>query len=257
LLALAGTVQAGSEVGARLQVGPPGAWQQVRAATGLQGKLYLLEADGRLYSLDPASGIWSPLGQGRFGQARLLTAAAGQLVILEQDGDLYAVDPRSGVWTRVGAEGAFRRIRLAAGRGSELCAVDADGYLVRIALPRGTRRRVGPPGFPHAVELVAGDEQLLLRDGDGALYRIDPESGAWSELGARGAWRDARSMAWLHGALYLVDLKGNLWRCAGASGSFQKLARKRYKQTRLLLATETSLFCLDDDGTLRRIVTPS
>ena len=65
-MALIGAAATAGEF-AKQPVGPAGGWANTIAGAALDGKLYTVEAGGKLYATDPADGSWSQLGGADFG----------------------------------------------------------------------------------------------------------------------------------------------------------------------------------------------
>jgi hypothetical protein len=98
-----GTVDLGTGVFTQL-----GSTDEVVAGLGVaNGRLYAtnyLQADGTLYSVDPANGKLTAIGKSTVAY-ELFGSTTGGLFAVATDADLYAIHPTTGVATRIGSTG--------------------------------------------------------------------------------------------------------------------------------------------------------
>ena len=159
-LALVGTAAGAGEF-AKTSVGAPGDWAGTVAGAALDGKLYTVEAGGKLYATDPADGSWSKIGGADFAQTAFLFAAGDSLVSIEKDGSLYLINPADGAWKRSGPAGGWAGTLAGAMLDGKLYTVENSGALYASDPAAGTWQKVGNSDFAATAFLFAAGDQLV------------------------------------------------------------------------------------------------
>ena len=206
--ALAG-MAAGAGEFSKQALGTPGNWAGTIAGTALDGKLYTVEASGKLYATDPADGSWTQLGGADFANAAFLFAAGDSLVSIEKDGTLYLIDPQDGSWTQSGPLGGWANTIAGAVLDGTLYTVESSGTLYATDPAAGTWKKVGNPDFAATKFLFAAVDRLVSIEKSGTAYLVDPADGSWKQVGETGAWANTLAGA-VHGdVLYTAETDGN------------------------------------------------
>ena len=245
-LAMIGTVATAGEF-AKQPAGPAGGWANTIAGATLDGKLYTVEAGGKLYATDPADGSWAQLGGADFANTAFLFAAGEALVSIEKDGTLYLIDPADGTWRRSGPAAGWANTIAGATLDDTLYTVESGGALYASDPATGTWRKVGTPDFAATSFLFAVDDQLVSIEKSGTLYLINPADGSWKQVGDAGAWENTVAGTVLDGTLYTVERSGALYAADVETGTWTA-AGTGFDGTRFLIASGGRLCGIDADG---------
>ncbi len=73
------------------QIGNEGEWSGTVAACTMNNKLYTIDAEGRQYETNLASGEYKQMGEADFENTSFLVAANGKLYSIEESGNLYEI----------------------------------------------------------------------------------------------------------------------------------------------------------------------
>ena len=249
-MALIGAAATAGEF-AKQPVGPAGGWANTIAGAALDGKLYTVEAGGKLYATDPADGAWVQVGGADFANTAFLFAAGGSLVSIEKDGSLYLIDPAAGSWKQSGPTGGWANTVAGAVLDGTLYTVESSGALYATDPAAGTWRKVGNPDFAATRFLFAAVDRLASIEKSGTVYLIDPADGSWKQVGEAGAWANTVAGA-VHGyVLYTAETDGNFYSSHLDLGT-RTLSTDDSAGFRFLFAIDGVLCGIDADGNLFR-----
>ena len=232
-------------------LGTPGNWAGTIAGTALDGKLYTVEAGGKLYATDPADGSWTPLGGADFANTAFLFAAGDSLVSIEKDGTLYLIDPQDGSWKQSGPSGGWANTIAGAVLDGTLYTVESSGTLYATDPAAGTWRKVGNPDFAATKFLFAADNQLVSIENSGNLYLIDPADGSWEQVGEAGGWANAIAGVAITRTLHTAEADGSLCATDVAMGA-RVAAASGFAGTRFLFGIRGQLCGIDAEGNFFR-----
>jgi hypothetical protein len=239
--------------GERILVGNPGDWKDVVAAAALDGRLYTVEKDDRLYETDPATGKRRPLGTEVFAGTRQLLAGDGALYAVGSDGSLAAVNPADGSRRVVGPAPGWENTAAGVFRNGALYTTESYGNLWRTDPASGERKTVGKPEFGDTRFLFAARDALHTISWDGNLYAINPADGTWDPAAALGAWERTIATAMLKGRLYTVETTGWLYETNLTTGRYRSVGKPEFGRTKFLLALGDALYSIEQDGSLYAI----
>ncbi|MGD9781294.1 MAG: hypothetical protein AB7V14_03975 [Kiritimatiellia bacterium] len=217
-VALAGTAARAGEF-SKQALGTPGNWAGTIAGTALDGKLYTVEASGKLFATDPADGSWDQIGGADFANTAFLFAAGEKLASIEKDGSLYLIDPADASWKPSGPANGWANTIAGAMLDGTLYTVESGGALYASDPAAGTWKKVGNPDFAATAFLFAAGGKLVSIEQSGSLYLIDPADGSWTSSGEASAWAGATAGAPLGQVLYTAEKDGALVAADVASGT--------------------------------------
>lgn len=190
--------------------------------------------------------------------ARWLPAA-----VAERPGDLYQIGialnqaGMRGSWIPVGQAGAWQEVRAGVIVGDRLFTAEADGSLRAVQLNAAARTKIGGPDFAATkfmfASTLAAENTLWTIESDGTLYRINPKSGAWSQLGAAAAWVRMRAGTLLKGRLFTAETDGSLQSTNLSNGARTSVDNSGFGHAAALLASGDDLWMIDTDGDLYRV----
>lgn len=223
-----------------------GEWKNTIAAVVMDGSLYTVEKDGRLYITDLNSGTWRPLGKPEFGKTRFLFAGGKNLLSIEQDGSLYRINPSDGSWTQVGEAGAWKNTLAGAVLNGRLFTAEPSGILYATNPATGAYAQLGKADFAKTQRMFAADTGLFSIESDGSLYSINPADGSWRQLGEAGGWKDTIARATLNGKIYTIESSGALYETNAATGVWKQIGKPEFAKTRFLVGGNGSLFSIED-----------
>ncbi len=259
------TINQVGSVGGWAQVGRRGDWQATAAGAILDGKLYTIETDGKLWRTDLSDGTYALVGAEAmpFGATDKLFAAEGALYSIDHAGTLYRVDPSNGGVTRVGDEAQWKDAVTGVVLKDDLFTITDDGNLWRTDLPAGERQQVGKAGDGVGGEggeggggvrsLFAAGDALYELDADGSLYEVDPDSGTRTEVGNKGQWQQTIAGAIHDGRLYTAEKGGSLrWTDVG-TGLTTTIGGLAFANTKFAFSADQYVYTIEADGSLYRI----
>lgn len=216
-----------------------GDWTGVTAATGAGDHVYLvsnralyaLAGDGSARRFD---GSWQTIALAPIGDA---------LLAFEASGSLYRLACADGAWVEI--DGNYPEVAAIAGAAGAVYAV-LGPTLFRIEAD-GAMREL--PGGWRSTKVLAGSAtRLLAFDASGALYKIDPATGAYAEL--EGDWSAITAACIVGDTLYALS-GGTLVAIDPDTGAWEDLGRGWGSQ--VLCAAGGALFAIEKSGNLFRI----
>ncbi|MGD9874843.1 MAG: PQQ-binding-like beta-propeller repeat protein [Kiritimatiellia bacterium] len=162
--------------GAREQVGRAGDWINTIAAAAPGGKICTVEASGKLYVTDPATGAWSGVGEADFGNTAFAVAVDGRLYTIEKGGAIYEVSVEDGSWKPAG--NFVGDVAAAAALNGQIYAAGLDGSLQVVDPASGEAATLAADGVANAQFIFACGNDLLMLDRAGNLFSVSTSSQA-------------------------------------------------------------------------------
>jgi hypothetical protein len=225
------------------QVGKDGEWKGTIDMVGMDGFLWSVEPDGSLYKTDPATGNYTQVGEkGSFQKLKLFEGMDHMLWTVE-GGTLYKTDPNTGKWEQSGEGGGWARTIAMVGMNGILYSIEPDGSLWKTD-KSGTDTLVDKGGFKGCTELAAMDGKLWTIE-NGTLYKTDPASLKWEQVGKEGDFANVTAMEGADKFLWLIDKEGTLYK-VDQNGASTVLGEKgSYGQTTILTTLNGKLWTVE------------
>lgn len=134
--------------------------------------------------------------------------------------------------------------------GSRLFAVTRAGDLWAWTLPGGTPTRLARARFvaPRRILHYAG--ALLVFDGNGDLYRVDPKTLRQQRLGKVGAWKALISAVVLGDAIFSVERDGKMYRTDLRSLSWRIVGNPGWAKTKWMFSAQGKIYTIERVGAL-------
>lgn len=160
-----------------------------------------------------------------------------------------------GSWERVGLAGGWADTRLATTIGDHMYSIEeGDGRLWDTTLATGAWVAIGQPEFGNTTSLFGSEGALYSFETDGSMYRIDPSTGSWQRIGARGTWKAKRLAVAVGDAIFAIEnADGRLWKIDVGTGAYAALGTADFSRTNRLISAGAVLYAIDDDGSLYRV----
>ncbi|MDX6384623.1 MAG: hypothetical protein QOK48_2196 [Blastocatellia bacterium] len=118
----------------------------------------------------------------------------------------------TGKWELVGKEGDWKGTVDMVGMDGFIWSVEADGSLYKTDPATGNFTQVGDKGAFTKLKLIEGMDHVLWTVEGDSLYKSDPATGKWERMGEGGGWARTIDMVGLNGILYSVEPDGSLWK---------------------------------------------
>ena len=183
-------------------VGKEGDWKGTVDMVGMDGFLWSVEPDGSLYKTDPATGNFTQVGdKGSFQRLKHLEGMDHMLWTVEGD-TLYKTDPKTGKWEKSGEGGGWAKTVAMVGLNGILYSIEPDGSLWKTD-KSGEDTLIDKGGFKGCTDLAAMNGKLWTIE-DGTLYRTDPTTLKWEQVGKEGGFTNVSVM--VSGPTYLLML---------------------------------------------------
>ena len=224
-------------------VGKEGDWKGTKDMVGMDGSLWSVEADGSLYKTDPATGNFTEVGEkGSFHNLKMIEGLDHALWTVE-DGTLYKNDPGTGKWVKFGEGGEWSRTVAMVGMNGILYSIEPDGSLWKTDKD-GKDTLIDKGGFKGASHLAAMDGKLWTIE-EGNLYKTDPATLKWEQVGKEGEWANVTAMQGADKFLWIIDSSGTLYKVDQNGASTVLGERGSYGQTTILTTVNGKLWTVE------------
>jgi len=127
-------------------------------------------------------------------------------------------------------------------------SVEANGSLYKTDPATGNFTEVGEKGSFQNLKLIEGMDHMLWTVEGDTLYKTDPATGKWERSGEGGGWARTIDMVGLNGILYSVEPDGSLWK-TDKSGNDTLIDKGSFKGVTHLTAMGGKLWTIEE-GTL-------
>jgi hypothetical protein len=225
-------------------VGKEGDWKGTVDMVGMDGYLWSVEPDGSLYKTDPSSGNFTEVGEkGSFQHLKHLEGMDHMLWTVEGD-TLYKTDPKTGKWEKSGEGGGWARTVAMAGLNGILYSIEPDGSLWKTDAS-GNDTLIDKGGFKGCTDLAAMDGKLWTIE-NGSLYRTDPSSLKWEQVGKEGEFTNVTAMISGAANLFMIDNAGTLYKVDPNGTSTVLGERGSYGHTTVLTTLNGKLWTVED-----------
>ncbi len=247
------TIPGSATAGTWKLVGNPGDWAGTIAATTLDGKVFTIESGGALFSTDPATGKWTPLGKPDFAATRFMFTAGKQLYTIEESGSLYQVNPGTGAWKQIGKPNDWKNtIAIASGAG-KLYSIEATGALFVTDPATGIWKSIGKPDFAATRFMLFSKGSLFTIETSGTMYKVNPADGSWASVGHAGAFSETKVLTVLNDTMYTTEEDGSLVQCNPETGTRTVIGKPEFINTLFLLPVGTGLTSIESSGSMYAI----
>src|SRR5260370_39907183 len=160
-----------------------------------------------------------------------------------EGGPLYKTDPNTGKWEQSGEGGGWARTIAMVGMNGILYSIEPDGSLWKTD-KTGNDILVDKGGFKGCTELAAMDGKLWTIE-NGTLYKTEPASLKWEQVGKEGDFANVTAMQGADKFLWIIDKEGTLYR-VDQNGASTVLGEKgRYGQTTILTTLNGKLWTVE------------
>jgi hypothetical protein len=231
------------------QIGGQGEWSDTRALLGYEGRIFASHGNGKLFSIDVASGAWTQLGDSSAWNTKLMFAVSGKILLVEHTGALWGVDPDSGAYEQLSPDGEWINIDCGDWTESAVYCHSREGTLWEYSPDRGWRQLGDSTGWTS--RLVFSANGLLTIEQDDTVYRVDASSGAAEPIG-KTTFRPTVGVG-LDGNAFACFTDGGLWDLDIAQGGWSEIGTAKTWKSKALVTTGDDLVTLEETGTLFEI----
>ncbi len=151
----------------------------------------------------------------------------------------------TGKWEMVGKEGDWKGTVDMVGMDGFIWSVEADGSLYKTDPATGNYTQIGDKGSFSHVKHLEGMNHMLFTVEGDTLYKTDPATGKWERMGEGGGWGKTVAMVALNGTLYSVEPDGTLWK-TDMSGNDTIVDKGDFKGCTDLAAMNNKLWTIEN-----------
>jgi len=126
-----------------------------------------------------------------------------------------------------------------------LWSVEPDGSLYKTDPATGNFTQVGDKGSFAKLKHLEAMDHLLWTVEGDTLYKSDPATGKWERSGEGGGWGKTVAMAGLNGILYSIEPDGSLWK-TDKSGNDTLVDKGDFKGCTDLAAVDGKLWTIEN-----------
>lgn len=137
--------------------------------------------------------------------------------------------------------------------GGFLYTIEKSGGLYRTDPGSGKWVQIGKPEFANTAFMFSDALNLYTIETDGSLYRVIPANGAWNRLGEAGGWKDTMAVATWNNSLFSIEKDGALYRTDLGTGRWAQVGKAEFGDTRFLFSSGPNLYTIERDGSLYRV----
>lgn len=137
--------------------------------------------------------------------------------------------------------------------GGFLYTIEKSGALYRTDPGSGQWVQIGKPHFANTAFMFSDGQNLYTIETDGSLYRVSPANGAWNRVGDAGSWRYTIAVATWNNSLYSIERSGALYRTDLTTGRWVQLGKPEFANTRFIFSYGPSLYTIEADGSMYRV----
>lgn len=112
----------------------------------------------------------------------------------------------------------------------------------------GIWAQVGKSEFAGTSRLLSTNDALYSIEKDGSLYRIDPVSGAWAQVGAAGSWKNTIAAVTNVNTIYTIESGGGLYETNSSTGVWRQIGKADFGNTMYLFYANGSLYTMEKAG---------
>ena len=128
-------------------------------------------------------------------------------------------------------------------------SVEADGTLFKNDPKSGHYEQVGPKGLFGQASMLEGLDGALYTVEGGTLYRTSTKAGSWQQVGKKGDWAKTVAAVGMNGYLWSIEEDGTLFRTE-TNGHYEQIGpRSEFRHATLLAAMDGRLWTVEN-GTL-------
>ena len=167
------------------QIGKANIYTRFRFAVHFNGALYSIDNTAALYKTDLSTGAYTRLGNVTYNNTKFFFNKNNRLYSIETDGSMNTIDPLSGTWSVIASIGTWSTIERVISVGYSFYAIENGGLFYYPTLNPRNRKQLGESEFFNLGGLYLGDTTLCTRSGDGNLYEISTTTGVWKKIGKK------------------------------------------------------------------------
>ena len=117
----------------------------------------------------------------------------------------FFVQAQTATWRQVSAPGTWKNTAFASATSGSLYTIEQSGKLYKTDPVTAEWSQIGDLSYANTILMFAGGKNIFTIEKDGNLYRTNPESGDWVQLGKNGAWAKTIAGIAVYGYLYTVE----------------------------------------------------
>ena len=236
----------GADRGRWRAIGGENEWRGTRGMVAWNGKLYVSHGNGKVFGIDPASGQWQQIGTSSGWNTRLMFALADMLVLIEQSGTAWALDPVRGGHLQLGKDGEWKNIDAGDWTDKHIFCHSTQGTLWKWSTPDRWEQIGNNAGWKS--RFVFAGHGLVTVEQDRKMYRIDPNSGQFQDLGA--TQNEIRAGVGYHGHIYACFDDGGLYDLDLETGQWSQIGNQKSWASQAIVAYGSGLITLEERGSL-------
>jgi hypothetical protein len=219
-----------------------------------KGTLYTIDNRGAIFKTSLDSGDYTRLGNVTFNKTRFFFGHFNKLYIIETDGSMNQIDPATGAWSLVSPMGTWSLISNVAVVRNTFYSIENGALYMHSALNPKMRKQVGESDFYDLGLLLRSDNSLHSIIADGSFYEINTTTGKWNKFFRVKTLRNARAGAVWNDKLYSAENPGGFFEHTIPAGERKQLEASQFQKARYLFTDSGKLYAIFQDGTLYEVV---
>jgi hypothetical protein len=166
--------------------------------------MYTADSQGRLFTLNAASGQTVTIGKMPVVMYDIAANKAGQLFGVDSRSNLYSINAKTAAVKKIGFVGGFVNALVFSPNGTLYAAGNSRFFKLNIATGRGSY--MGSLGANHSAGDLSFDSagRLFLTTTADKLLRVDPSTAKTTVIGAIG-FKQVYGLAFINGTMYGVS----------------------------------------------------
>ena len=227
-----------------------GPWSSTVHVVAIKENFYTIDKAGQLSHWTKSSNQTTNLGPPQWLSTKHLLTDGTNLVSLDKDGHIYRVG-FDGTWQKLKTDFSSAMTQLATASNGVLYLLDKSGQINRVDIKTGEAKKIGKPVWKNMRILMAGT--VLYAVDQDTLYQINPETGAWKQVGATGEWKTIPVATVIGHRVFSTDVHGQMWETDGQTGKSRKLNAPILSNPQKMFYSNNKIFIVYGDGMMEHL----
>ena len=153
------------------------------------GFLYSVDQNGSIYKTDLTSGEYSRVGKASYSHLKFFFTLNNRLYVIDDDGSMTQIDPATGNWSVLSNMGYWKEIAYVVVAGNTFYAIENGVLYRYYGFNTGTRKPIGEAEFYTPGFMFKYEASLYTMVSNGTFYEINTSTGAWKKIAKSKNWR--------------------------------------------------------------------
>jgi hypothetical protein len=219
----------------------------------MQGYLYSLGFYNTIHKINLSTGVTDQLGKELFTDVRFFFGVSNRLFIIRKNNSMIEIDITTGSFHEVLPALSWQFISRVIPVGRNLYTVNQGTLYHNPGIRPEPAKALGTPSFFDIDNLMWTETTLHALVGT-SLYKIDLQTGKWTQVKKDKAFRAFKTGAVIGDKLYYVEQKGGLVEMNMTSGESKVLDETQFLMPVMMFQDSGKLYYLNGDYKLFEIL---